>query len=223
MNKLIKACIAMAAVAAFLVVPSMASASPELTHPTGTTLAAGSLIEGINVEHEGRPTETTLTASGGLEVKCTTAFMTGRVHKNSGNHIEGEITKAEFKGTPGVKPHTSHCDGGSLGKVTVTTAVPWCVTASTLDDQFIVRNGKCTEPTGEVKFTLHTAIGECVYGKASVAGSYTTHPSDAILSVKTTESFSRTGGSIFCPGSGTLHMAFTLTTDGDTTKPIYIS
>jgi hypothetical protein len=223
MAKLIRACIAMAAFAAIFVIPSAASASPELTHPTGTTVKVGELIEGVNVAHAETPTTTIFTAAGGLEVKCTTAFLTGEVTSNTGTKIAGNITTADFSATPGVTPHTSHCDGGSLGKVTVTTAVPWCVTAEGTKDQFSVWGGKCSEAAKNISFTLHTAIGECVYGKASVGGTYTTHPSDAILTVNKGESFSRTNNNFFCPTSGSIDMAFTLTIDGNTSTPIYIS
>ena len=47
-KKLTTACLALSALAAFAL-PAVASASPEITHPTGTRLATGTKITGTNV------------------------------------------------------------------------------------------------------------------------------------------------------------------------------
>lgn len=233
--KLLKACIALAAFAAIFVVPSVASASPELTAPTGTTYS-GNIIA-TNVAHSTTSEITKMvTAIGNIE--CATATLTGEVETNSGTHIAGNITTAEFFGKPGVKPHGAHCFGGFGGNTTVTPnhtvnpehngvkSLPWCVTANELNDKFSVRGGKCSEIARPLTFTLHTAsVGSCGYEKASVTGTYTTHPADAILTIENQE-FKKITGGAFCPGSGKLTMAFTLTEDlaGNVEgNPIYIS
>lgn len=232
--KLIRVSIALAAFAALFVMPSIATAlSPELTHPTGVTIPPGELIEAENVAHSTTPTEVVLTTPLG-KVECTTATFTGEVETNNNGHIAGNITTAEFNGTPGVKPHTSHCKS-PFGNITVTPShsanplhngigsLPWCITANELNDKFTVRGGKCSEIARPVTFTLHTPVGVCAYQKASVVGTYTTHPSDAILTVIDQE-FTKVTGSAFCPANGKLDGAFTLRTDTpNDTEPIYIS
>lgn len=239
--KLIKACIAMAAFAALFVVPSVASALPELTHPTGTRAPVGTLITATNVEHTGTSKILKMTIPGFEQpVECATATLTGELTSNTGNHIAGNITTAEFYGKPGEATHGVHCTG-PLGNVTVTPShstnpchtptggsahcsLPWCVTATGEKTEFTVRGGKCSEAARPITFTLHTALlGACSYQKASVTGTFTRHPADAIMTI-TNQNFTRltTTGSAFCPGEGALDMAFTLGTDPDDTKPLYI-
>ena len=233
--KLVKACIALAAFAAIFVVPSVASASPELTHPTGSTVPVGTKIIATNVEHSGTSKITKMTTSIG-NIECSTATMTGEVTSNTGTHIAGDITTVEFKGTPG-EPNSAHCFGGFGGNTTVTPShttnpehngvqsLPWCITANELNDKFTVRGGKCSEKERALTFQLHTVTaGTCSYEKASVTGTYTTHPADAILTI-TGQEFTKVTGGAFCAASGKLDMAFTMTTDnnGVSGEPLYIS
>lgn len=227
--KLLKACIAMAAFAAIFVVPSIASASPVLTSPTGTTAPLG-LIEAHNVAHGSGLSHTTMTIPGFAEpITCSTATMTGELTRNDHVKVEGNITTAQFEG-----PNGAPCTG-PLGNVTVTPShavnpshngtgsLPWCIKAEGLQDTFTVRGGKCSEATRPVVFTLHTSlVGACTYSRASLSGSYTTHPADAVLTLTEVE-FTRVTGSGFCPASGKLNMAFTLRRDNPTTDVIYIS
>lgn len=233
--RLVRACIAMAAFTAIFVVPSVASASPELTHPTGTTVPKGTPITATNVAHAGTPAFGKLALPGGGAVECATATMTGEVHANAGNDITGNITTVEFKGeTNPVNHNTADCSS-PLGKVQVTPnhttnpthngvgSLPWCIRANTPDDTFTVRGGSCTEVSRPITFTLHvTGVTSCSYQKASVGGTYTTHPNVAILTVSG-EKFTKTTGSIFCPNEGTLTLAFTLETDNEKKEDLYIS
>lgn len=247
--RLVKACIAMAAFAALFVVPSMASASPVLTHPTGTAAPVGTKILATNVAHANTSVITKMTTPGG-NVECATATITGEIKTNSGTHILGTITTAEFRSTPGTNHTESHCTApGGLGKVTVTPnhtvnpchtpsggtshcSLPWCITASNLNDEFEVfadTDGKCEEK-GKLTFTLDsTIVGACSYEKEKpVIGTYTTDKSpefsDAILTIKDQE-FKKITGSAFCPATGKLDMAFTLATDENEKSgtAIYIS
>lgn len=244
--KLVKACIAMAAFAAIFVVPSMASAtSPTLCETTGEPLtchpvAAGTLVTGTNTVH-GSHVVSVLDAGLAGKVQCTGATLTGEVETNSNAHIAGNITTAEFGGTPGGTT-TGHCSGNSvLGeKITPTPthtsnpchtptggtahcSLPWCVTANELNDTFTVRGGKCSEATRPLTFTLHGNI-ECKYEKASVTGTYTTHPeTDAVLTITNQEFKRNTTSSGFCPATGKLSMSFTLSTDTEKEEPLYIT
>lgn len=237
--KLVKACIAMAAFAAFFVVPSIASASPELTVPTGTTAAVGSNIVGTNTG------VTKMTLVGQEPVECDEAFMTGKVVTNTGTHVLGEITTAEFRGTPGEKTPTvnAHCKS-PLGNVTVTpsktsnvihnnvNSLPWCITSAGSKNTFEVwakpsgAGETCHSATKrKLTFALHSAIGvKCSYENeaAVISGTYTTHPSDAVLTI-TNQRFLEVPAtaSVFCPNTGDLDMSFTLETESG--AAIYIS
>src|SRR5436305_2798324 len=83
------------AFAAFAVVPSLASAKPVITHPTGTVLATGTKITATNVGNS--------VLSNGLgTITCSTAILTGELTQNStANGIKGTITSAKFGGTTG--------------------------------------------------------------------------------------------------------------------------
>ena len=224
--KLVKACIAMAAFAALVVVPSVASASPLLTSPTGTTAPAGLSIQATNVAHAGTAKHTLMTTSAG-NVTCDTATLTGALEKNTGTHIAGNITTVQFEGPAG-----GPCSS-PLGNVTITpnhttnpvhngqASLPWCVTANTLDDKITLRGGLCSQAARPLTFAMHTPIGECEYWKASVTATYTTHPAAAIATVSG-EEFKKTTGSVFCPESGKLDMAFTLETDVANPQDVYV-
>jgi hypothetical protein len=219
--KLVKACIAMAAVVALFVVPSMASASPELGETVGgvfTKTPVGTNIIATNVAHSAT-VKTTKFTTPITTVECTTATLTGPVTSNTGTHIAGEITTAEFgnNGAP--------CTSG-LGNTSVTPShssnpthngvgsLPMCLTANTANDKVTVRGGKCSEASRPLTFALHTAIaGTCSYQRASLTATYTTHPADAVGTVDANQPFTKITGSGFCPAEGSLDMAFTLTTD----------
>jgi hypothetical protein len=159
------------------------------------------------------------------------------VTKNTVGTVEAEVTKAEFGGTgptnldPGAP---AECTGIEGAQVTPGT-LPWCVrsTEAMAEGEFQIRGGKCSEAAKKISFTLVTTkIGSCVYeATGPIAGTYVTDKvnEDAVLSVKAvnpsvaTNGFTKTAGSVLCPSSGQLELAFTLETDEATVKPIYIS
>lgn len=231
--KLVKACIAMAAFAALFVVPSIASAV-QITHPTGTTAPVGTLITATNVQHSGTAKNTIMTVPGVGNFECTEATLTGELTKNAagGASVEGNITTAEFRGHPGggsndcnsplgtfvVKP--SHTNNEvHTGK----TSLPWCVRAAG-GDTFTLRGGKCSEAARALTFSLQvTGIAPCLYEKAEVTGTYTTHPGDLIGTIINQEfKESALTSSIFCPNAGSLDMAFTLETDNELKQGLFI-
>jgi hypothetical protein len=242
--KLIRASIALVAFAAIIVVPSMASAaSPTLCETVGGTcnnVAVGTQVLATNVAHSNTVTETVMTTALG-DIKCTNATITGEVEKNTGGHVVGTISTVEFRRTAGKLANEAHCSGpGGLGTITVTpnhtsdklhngiASLPWCITAAGLQNQFIVYGkveGSCLNgKTRPLTFTLHSSVlGACSYEKAQVEGTYTTHPSDAVLTIHD-EEFKKITGSGFCPVSGKLDMAFTLATDEKEVSgaPLYI-
>lgn len=233
MSKLTRAFFLAAVFAALFLVPSVASASPELTHPTGTTAPVGTLIEMKNVAHSGTAKAFTTTSGATGTFECATTTMTGELTKNSGTQIQANITTAEFRGTP-AEPNSGHCWQGGGYAVTLTPShttnpthngvgsLPWCLTVSGAEDGFSLRGGNCSEAARPLVFIYHSTVaGACTFQKSVLSGTYTTHPSDAIFTVQE-EVFTKATGSAFCPGAWGMDWSFTMTTDGNNT-PIYIS
>ena len=213
-KKLITACMALFALAAFAL-PASASAATnvELTHPTGTKLAAGVKIKGTNVGN-------TIFQAGIIKVECSTAVFTGVLNRNneefpsgSGTHrTEGTIETATFSGTGTGTP--GDCTPNSFpGPYKVTTnvgnGVPFCLfTHDTFNaDEVKLKGNSCSSPTERnITFVLHaTSLGkECKYirhlttetresgtgtGPGPIIGSYDTdtpanNNSDAIITLK---------------------------------------
>jgi hypothetical protein len=245
-KKLITACTALVALAAFAL-PATASAAndPDLTHPTGTLLnpATGSCtgvagtvcITATGLGSAQKMTDT----SGNTLVECSGAEMTGYLTKNNGTEVEGTVHSASFAGTGLEREGSNECTS-SFGGITVHTKIgngtPWCLrsTAGMNEDEFQVRGGSCSEAARSITFVLtSTTVGTCKYSRAeAVKGTYTTHSTgDAIVTISgsgatggTDTEFTKEEGGIFCPSNGTLDLKFTLETD--TTfqfDPFYIS
>jgi hypothetical protein len=212
-KKLITACMALFALAAFALPASASAAGPVVTHPTGTRLdpEAGECTTVkktvcVTAHNVG---ETILFNGAGTEelTKCTSAIMTGYLTKNTGGAtgtVEGTIHTATFSGTGGAHSGMNECTGvaGSFGNLTVTTngggvdentvasGTPYCLKANNTmaANEFQVRGGKCSEAARAITFNFDTTLaGECKYSRAAaepIKGTYTTHTTgDAILSV----------------------------------------
>jgi hypothetical protein len=209
-KKLIMSCMAVAAFAAF-VLPATASAlnDPQLTKTGGGLASVGEVIVGTGVG-----TEFTTTA-GANQVTCSHATLTGKVTKNSGSSVEGEIPKgsAIFSGTGPVHAHNglNECTGAfGDAYITVTSALCLKSDSALKTDEFIV-----TGCTSKVKFIIgSTTAGACEYeSTGSVQGDYTTGGTEAKLTVRNTSAGSgatKIGGSFLCPSSGALKMTFGL-------------
>ena len=207
-KRLITVFAAMAAFMALAVVPSVASAI-ELTDANGNT--ADTFIRAHNVG------DTIMTAGAAGNIVCTKAEMTGHLTQNGPTLITGDISSASFKGVESEERCAS-----SLGATKVTiTSLPWCI-RNLEGDSFEVRGGKCTEAAKPLTFVLDVAGISCPYEKASVTGTFATHPEEAILTVSESEFKKEVGGGFLCPGSGKLDMKFTLENDTPGTNPLYI-
>jgi hypothetical protein len=225
-KKLIGAFMALAAFAAFAIVPAVSSASPVATQPTGTKLATGTTIKATLVNGNALLKDT----SGNTLITCSTATLTGTLTTNSGTSITGNITSAIYggSGTQAAGEPAPECTS-SIGNLSVTTGAstkaPWCLqTTSTTLDTWSVSGGGCPGG-GALTFTLvSTTIGTCEYASTkAVAGTYTTHSTgDAILLVEES-GFKQTNSNPFCPTSGVLSQSFTLERDSSTAEPLYIS
>ena len=249
-KKLITACMALFALAAFALPATASATSPVLTHPTGTALNPKTgectgvketiCLTGTNIGN------TILRSGNTILSECTKATITGYLTKNEGGVIEGTVHTATFTGAGGQDPaeaaNMSECKGEILGNTTVTTngggvdentvakGTPWCMKSNVLGS-LTVRGGKCSEAARNIDFIMKsTSIGSCVYTRAAaIPGTYTTDPTgtgtgDVIVSLtpENTE-FVLKEGPILCPGKGSLEMKFTMETDETTATPVYIS
>lgn len=232
-KKLSSSCMALFALAVFIL-PAAASASPVLTHPTGTKLATGRLLKGTSIGNF-------LFKSGSTVLfECTKATYTGELTKNNGEEIEANITTATITGTGAeavagmpectastIGNFTMTTNGGGVDENTVANGTPWCL-KSTVSGSFSMRGGKCSEAARAITFALDgTAIGACHYSRsASITGTYTSDSSgDAIFSLTSagTEFTKETGDPVLCPSGFSLEAKFTMETDTSTAEPVYIS
>jgi hypothetical protein len=212
-KKLFAACLV---IAAFAVVPSLASARPVLTEPTGTVLAGTPTIVGTNVG------ETTMTTSFGT-LHCTKAVLEGNLVSNStAGGIKGEIKKAKFTGTGGTAAGAPgpECTGTGFfaPDTTITPEInmPWCLEATTVNDTFLIRGGACSAASQAIKFNLDvTGVGTCEYSRTAAAtGTIVTHGagSNENTAAIAEQAWTKIGGPFACPGEGKLDMRFSLET-----------
>jgi hypothetical protein len=231
MSKLIRACVAIAAFAAFAVLPTSAMALNDgvVESPTGTVLTPTHTVPiPIKATSVGNLLMTDVNTN--TLVTCQTATMEGELETNTGTssfNVEGTVTKASFNNHDGLG-----CTGLG-GRIHVnpspaTNGLPWCLrsTGTMKTHEFQVRGRGCTEEPRAIRFSLNvTALGlTCTYQRpAAIIGKYTTHPSDAVLSVSHVE-FPRFESSVFCPAAGFLDMSFTLQRDtgGGVLDPVFI-
>jgi hypothetical protein len=197
-KKLMMACMAIAAFAAFVIAPA-ASASPVATQG-GVALKAGTAIVGTN-------TGNTVFSGSGLTIECSKAVLTGTLTENSGTSIKGEIKagNAKFNGTGTSEDCTSN-----LGSASATVNSALCLATVSKTD-----NVSVTGCSGAVVFSLSvTGTGICKYSSATVTGTFVTN-ADATVKL-TNQAANKVEGGIFCPSTGVLNMDFDLTAGGNT-------
>jgi hypothetical protein len=223
-KKLFAACLV---IAAFAVVPSLASANPILTQPTGTAMGTGVGITATNVG------ETLLETPTGT-LRCTTAILTGTVTSNTtATGAKGEITDAKFGGTGGLVAGADEpeCTGSNFftpnTTITPKSSLPWCLEAPAAADTFTLKGGKCGSQK-EITFALDvTGIANpCTYSRAAtINGTIVTHGAGAnenTMAVTNVQFLREAGVSEICPSEGKLTMRFSLkTTTGS--NPIFLS
>jgi hypothetical protein len=214
-KKIMLACMAIAAFAAFVVAPA-ASASPVLTE-NGVRVPATN-PDGVNTKIIATNTGITKFTSA-IEVQCTTASLTGELLKNTGTEIEGEVeaANAKFTGT-GTNGDCTSNFFNAPALVTVNNNL--CMRMSKGSDK-VTTSGPCGG--GNVAFTLTlTGQGPCKYETANVNGTVTTNATPATAVVSEEES-KLVSGSFFCPTSGKLDMTFDLYTDDASETPLTVS
>jgi len=200
-KKLIMACMAIAAFAAFVVAP-VASASPVLTHNPAapTAVAAGSSITGTNTIHKGEAGEETVNAvfTGGFNVTCAEASLAGTLTKNNGTEIKGEIPVggAKYTGKAG-----ADCTS-ALGNVTATVNSKLCLESQAEP----VNTFKITGCGANVTFSLAiTGSVTCKYEAASITATFTTGQSaDGVIHITEQPAKGEATNSFLCPSEGKL-------------------
>jgi len=226
-KQLIAICVALSA---FVIVPSLASAKPVLTHPTGTVLATGTKITATNVGN--------VVLSNGLgNVTCTTAIVTGTLETNStASGIKGTITSAKFGGTTGktiIGDEEPECTGTGFfaGGAGVTTKPPYCVELTEASDTGRLRGGACTEASSKPKFKLSvtTIFGTitCEYESttASLTSSFETDTTGTDTNGTVAEQeFTKSAGSAGeCSASAKVSFSLTVERDREPAEPVYVS
>jgi hypothetical protein len=233
-KKLITACMALFALAAFIL-PAAASASPVITHPTGSRLDPGTgsctsvsgtiCITATNVgEFKFRDTSNTNTL-----MSCPTASMTAYLTENSGTSFKANIHTTSFSGTGAGGRCTDSFGAAFFLDTNIGNGTPWCLQSGS-EDRFTMRGNECSKESRSITFVLtDSVVGSCKYNRtAAVSGTFTTHSTgDAILTVAastTGSAFAKEEGSVLCPASELLEMKFTLETDTTAASdPLYIS
>jgi hypothetical protein len=224
-KKLITACLALVAFAAF-VIPASASAAndPDLTCSKGGALcAAGQSIDAHNVG-----AIVLKSSSGSVLTECSTSTFAGAVTKNDGSNVEGNIESATFSGTG-----TGGTCTGVFGNFTVDTEVgangtPWCLrsTSTMAADEVQIRGDACSQFATGITFVLTGSVN-CKYErKEPLIGSGTTESSgDAIVSFSagTATEFAKEEGGVLCPSAGRLEGSWTLQKNSASTEPLFIS
>jgi len=231
-RKSITVCMVLFAVAASAM-PSTASASPVLTHPTGTTLATGSTLVGAGIG-----TSYFKDGSGSVLAQCSIAKFKGSLV--SIFPPEWTITTWTLEGTGSVWNGMHECTGSSFGfgNVTYTTngggvdgenvtnGTPYCLRMTGLVS-FSQRGGACSQAARKITIILDsTNFGECKYERSTaITGTGTSDTSGSSVltwAPNETTRFTRAeGGSVLCPSTGSLEMSYRLETENG--EPIYIS
>jgi hypothetical protein len=209
-KKLMMACMAIAAFAAFVIAPS--ASAGVLTH-NGTVVPVGTKVIATNTK--------VTKFTGSVTVECATAHLTGTVLTNSSGHIKGEVKAADAKFTNASGGECTSTLFGAPAKVTVNRNL--CLTVTKGTDQVV------TDACGsKIQFTLElTGNGPCKYEQIgnNITSTFTTNASPVSVTVEKEGESKLIEGGFFCPSTGTLDMTFDLYTDvePDTSNPLTIS
>jgi hypothetical protein len=216
LTKLITACMAIAAFAAF-VLPATASAanSPDLTEGA-TRVAVGSTFVGTPIG------EITYMATDGTTIlnHCSSAKLQGTVETNSAGTVKGKITTFDFQGTGGVHADNGlpECTGsfGNLYFTMVTNPLFLESTPAMAEDEFQVSS----TGGGNIKFIFaSTTAGACEYESTStLKGDYTTGETTKVT-VRNTQAGNGSKllkGGFLCPTSMQWNWSFYLETTNGT-------
>lgn len=212
-RKLVQLLLALGAMGAFALAPTVASASPVMTSPLGTSLATGSLLQVTNVG-------ISLFTEPAGRIECSNVKFTGELKTNSGAEVAVNLSSMEAHGSGAGGDCTS---GGGSVKVAY-SGLPWCF-KTTGKDEFQIRGGSCTGIKQPVTFVItYTGAAECKYEALSFHGFFSTAPEDVRMTISEQLFETEPTNGIFCPtpsiGSDT---EMTMEKDSPTNEPVYIS
>jgi hypothetical protein len=189
-KKLMLACMAVAAFAAFVIAPAASA----------TSLTEGGKLVPVGTSVTASNTNKTL-FTGAFKVECEVAHLVGKVTANPGGAgvVKGEIPvgSAVFTNAGG-----ANCSS-ALGATKVTVTSKLCLETAAGDVL------KVTGCGANVKFDLNVGGINCLYETASVSGTFTTNSTPATANVSE-QPAKEVGGSFFCPDEGKLDMDFDL-------------
>ncbi|HWC47799.1 MAG TPA: hypothetical protein VG448_02850 [Solirubrobacterales bacterium] len=216
-KKLITACLALVAFAAFIL-PASASAAndPQLTS-SGSLVPAGTSIIGTL---SGGSVVFWNTATNIQQLVCSNFKLDGSVLRNSGSTVEVEVTSYGFWGTgaANVDNGLPECTG-SFGNLFFTARnLPFLLKSlPTYNTDEVQLSAKI----GNIKFLLgSTTAGECEYETAaSIKADTTTGGTEAQITTRDTAAgsgFKLIRGGFLCPESGMLLMTFNMETTSGT-------
>ena len=114
-------------------------------------------------------------SGGATLVECSTATLTGKLTKNTGTTISGDITSAIFTGTEESSKCKSIFGGPTAVDTNIGNGVPYCLHTEG-SDTVTITGDNCGSPRA-ITFVLTTkSIGTCKYSRTeSFTGTYTTH------------------------------------------------
>ncbi|HWN73490.1 MAG TPA: hypothetical protein VNN15_06760 [Solirubrobacterales bacterium] len=195
-KKLILACMAIAALAAFVIAPA---AQAGVLTENGVAVAVGSSITAKNTG--------TIKFTGGFNISCEVAHMQGTVTANSGGVIAGEVPV----GSATLSNAGGAACSSALGATTVKITSKLCVSIAKGSDTYTV-----TGCSANVKFDLTAAGTVCEYETASVSGSFTTN-STPVSGTVSEQPAKEVGGKFFCPDEGKIDLSGWAYTTGGVT------
>jgi hypothetical protein len=192
-KKFITACAAVAAFAAFVIVPTAEAAF--LTE-SGSALAVGSSFTASNTG--------SVKFTGGFALECEVAHLQGTVTTNSSGTVEGQVPigAATFSNAGGA-PCSS-----ALGATTYTFTTNLCWRAAKGND-----NITFTGCGGNIVYDMTTGSVTCKYETASLIGTFTTNSTPTKLTISE-QPVKEVGGLFFCPDEGKWDMTFDFYTTG---------
>lgn len=202
--------------------PLSFSEGPTLT-ASGAKLGTGAALKGHTVG------EITLTdLSGNSLLRCSSGATTGTLQKNNGTEVEVNIESAAYSGTGTEEGCTSSFGATHWTFGSSTNGLPWCLraTSAMTSDEFQIRGNSCSGESRPIRISADTLVGApvCSYErKAPIAGTYKTHPEDAILSLEHAVLLEKEPRSPACADETQMDGSLTLERDEAGTNPMYIS
>lgn len=229
-TKLTTACVSLLALAAMMLAPAAASASPVVTE-NGVRVPATN-PDGVNTILRGTNVGETLFTTGLGNVKCTKSVLEGELLKNTGTEFTATLSKFEFHGDDPVEEKCtstiSDFQGGTLTATVEVETPAFCLHSVSGVDHVLIygekAGGSCEKEADRVTIgfnlimTTHTggSFATCTYQRSTsepITASYTTG-SDTITSSE--QNFTKSSGPFTCPSTGKFDATYTVETTNGT-------